>query len=245
MSDTKFCHYTTIDNARNILRGGSFYMSEMSQMNDVGEADKHKEKSGTLFVNCFCHSEAKNIPMFYLYGGIDGKGCRVEFTESRLKKLVENCQVYPVNDKCQMLKQPFDGSEYEIACDWIYYMTPRGFYKYKNTEVLPLETYEATIEKLHKEGKDVFIKDYIWRYENEYRILVRFKNPIKYKRVAIKFDIGEKERGISMMCGPETEDVELTKIQEEFRNYGIMKITRPNKMGVRMGLVEKNRRLYK
>ena len=36
-SNTKFCHFTSIDNARNILSSESFFLSKYSKMNDLAE----------------------------------------------------------------------------------------------------------------------------------------------------------------------------------------------------------------
>lgn len=88
-SGTRFCHYTTIDSARKIISGETIYLNCFDNMNDLSERDDHKYEKDQVFTVSFCHSETKSIPLFYLYSGIDGKGCRMEFSAAKLREMIE------------------------------------------------------------------------------------------------------------------------------------------------------------
>ena len=49
-------------------------------MNDLREADLHGAEKEDIFVQCFCNSDTEKIPMWYLYGGIVGRGASIGFT---------------------------------------------------------------------------------------------------------------------------------------------------------------------
>ena len=103
--DKKFCHYTSLDNARKIVNSGTIRLSKFSQMNDITESKKHSGQEKQIFSTCFCHSSARSIPMFYLYSGIDGKGCRLEFTAAKIREILKVAEIYPVNNRHLLTKK--------------------------------------------------------------------------------------------------------------------------------------------
>ena len=93
--------------------------------------------------------------------------------------------------------------------------------------------------------KFYFVKNKVWEYEKEFRIVVCFHNEIMYDRIAVSVPIKEKERGISLTCGPEILNCEVEKIKEEFHEYGIQNIYAysDEKIQIKMDLVNKNKHL--
>ena len=245
ISNTKFCHYTTISNARNIVSNdGSIYLSKFSMMNDKDEESAHNDEDDCLFSFSMCHSNAKDIPLFYLYSGIDGKGCRIEFTKNKLNSIF-NGVVVPVNKKMVMLKKSFDPNDYEIMVGWIHYLSNDGTDYYKRNEYKRYPSLDDAKKELERINEHYFIKRKYWEYEKEFRIIIKFKQPVAYDRVAIRFPISRNESGISMKCGPELSDEELQDVREEFKDYGIKKIDRFNDIEIKMDLVSRNKELLK
>ena len=239
---TKICHYTSIANAREIISGGAFYLNKLSKMNDQSEAEMHGTEAENVYATSFCHSESKSIPLFYLYSGIDGKGCRLEFTLAKMKQIVSG-RVFPVNKKLKILKNEIDKNLYDIQIGWIHYVARDGAEFYKGKKLHRFNDIKEAYQQLKSENEEYLIKRPYWRYEDEFRICVRFKSKIQYDRIALKFDMNEIEKGISMECGPELSESELEEIKKEFADYGIRRVSRFNDIKIQMGLVEKNKTL--
>lgn len=242
-ANTKYCHYTTQDNARNILCDGSILLSKFESMNDQMEYEHHKNDQNKVFSACFCHSEAFNIPLFYLYGGIDGKGCRVQFSKARLNEIIKNGHIYYVNKSKKTIKKAIDPSKYHIYMDYIYYVTSNGYCKHEGEE----KEYGSLENFLQVMGeKRFFVKNPIWKFEKEYRIIVVFDEDIKYDKIALCFPTKANDAGISVVVGPEMSNEEYEAFQSEIQDYGIRKCKKVSETNrVKMGLVEKNRRLLR
>lgn len=238
-STTKFSHFTSTENARKILSSGTFYLSKFNSMNDLSEAKLHDDDKDKVFSLSFCHSESLNIPLFYLYGGIDGKGCRLQFTPTKINDIIANNTVHFVNKNNVCLRKPVNKSSYSIDCDWIHYVTSNGHCEYKNDEKRRYESFENAVETLKNVDKHYFIKNLIWKFEKEFRIIVKFNEPINYDRIALKFVIKDNERGISLVCGPEYKEEDVKNVREEFLEYGIVKVDASITDAISMRLCEK------
>lgn len=243
-SSTKFCHYTTIDSARNILSSNCFYLSKFNYMNDLKEAKLHRFETDNVFSLSFCNSDSINIPLFYLYSGIDGKGCRIQFTDAKIREIVKNCKVHYVNKSFKVLKKEINPSEYDILFDWIYYTSTDGFCSHKHDDDKKYQSIDEAIDTLQNYNKHYFIKKPIWKFENEFRIIIKFKSPVKYDRISLDFNIKENEKSISVLCAPEINDAEYIEIADEFRDYDIHKVNRSSDYGVSMNLLKKNEEIF-
>lgn len=241
----KYCHYTSVENARCILSGECFYLSRYSAMNDGAEETWHKGDDNRVFILSLCNSEAMSIPSFYLYGGIDGKGCRIELTEARIKRIMETGVVSYVNQKGRKLKQIVPRSDYDVYCDWVYYIASNGYCEHHGEKEMRYADREEALSKLRAENRHFFVKSPVWNYEKEYRMAVVFKKPVPYDRIALQFGIDSKERSMSVTYGPETTDKEYHDLSKEFEDYGIVKSGKAGDYKIRMNLVKKNKKLLK
>jgi len=244
-SKTKFCHYTSVKNARNILSNECIFLSKFSGMNDITEAGLHSEDMNRVFVLSLCHSEALNIPVFYLYGGINGKGCRIQFTDTKIREILQKSQVFGVNKQYRLLKNSIDPSEYKIISDWVYYISTDGYCEHRNDTPKRFESKEKALLELKKTDRNYFVKSPIWKYENEFRIIVAFNKDIPYDRVALRFNIKNNDPGISVKFGPETTQEEFDKLKAEFKDYGIDKSSKSLDNAIKMDLIDRNKELLK
>ena len=243
-SRTRFCHFTTVDNLRKILQTSCFWCSKYDDMNDLAEANNHKTDGNRVFVLSFSHSEAFNIPVFYLYGGIDGKGCRIQFTDAKMREMLNDAVVHYVGKRKKKLKTPVPKSKYTIYCDWIHYIAQSGYHIYNNSEAKRFQSFEAGCAELEKQNKHYFIKNSIWRYENEFRIVIVFHEDIPYEKVALDFRIKNKEKGISLRFGPETTQEEWETLKRECEQYGGIRCVKNKEGVIFMDLISKNSWLY-
>ena len=135
ISSTKFCHYTNAESIKKIIQNHSFYMSRIDTMNDQTERRLHKGEERQIFVFSFCHSEAKSIPLFYLYSGIDGKGGRIQYTDSLIRRIIQNGSIHPVNGYEMDENNTYAMENYDLFAGWCFYRTGdkggyyRGIYK--------------------------------------------------------------------------------------------------------------------
>lgn len=242
-SSVKFCHYTTIENARKILSGECIFLNKLSNMNDIGEFKLHSRDKDKVFVLSLCNSDMKSIPLFYLYGGIDGKGCKIDFTDSFVRRMITNCKIKPVNKQMQVLKKEYNENDYDIHFGHIYYIAYSGHMRHGKSICTEYKSFDAAYHSLKTYDK-YLVKNSIWYHEKEFRIIVIFNKPVKYDRVALSLDIKQREKGITLICGPETAKEDYISIKREFSDYGISKVECVSDMQIKMGLVDKNRYLY-
>lgn len=244
-SNTKFCHFTSTDNARSILNSESFFLSKYDRMNDLAEASLHDEQRNRVFVLCFSNSDALNIPAFYLYGGIDGKGCRIQFTDAKMREIINHCSLFYVNNKLKRLKKEISKSDYNIYYDWIYYISSDGYCEHKKDKAKRYSDLNEAFTELEKNNRHFFIKSPIWKYENEFRIVVVFNKEIKYNNIALNFPMRDIDKSISVAFGPETTDEEFSELSDEFQEYGIVNSMRTSDYAISMNLIARNKRLLK
>ena len=96
-----FWHYTSLSNAEKIIAGTSpgFVISSFEQMNDLDEAELHKDELGKLFSLCFCNTDKEKIPMWYMYSDLEGKGVALGLTPARMLKFIHSIsEVFPFVD---------------------------------------------------------------------------------------------------------------------------------------------------
>ena len=146
-----------------------------------------------------------------------------------------------------MLKQVYIPKEdYNVFVGWFHYITNDGVEIYKNQKIAKkYYSLSEAIRKLSTYNEQYFIRKMYWKYEKEFRIVVRFNKDIPYDRIAIRFPIKKIEKGISIKYGPEISDEELVELSNEFQEYGIVNIDRFKSAKIQMNLVERNRSLLK
>lgn len=239
-SNTKFCHYTSMENARKILSSNMFYFSRLDKMNDVMEKELHEDELKKVFVLCFCHSEALSIPMFYMYSGIDGKGCRIQFTDTKIRDIISHGEVFPVNKRFMKLKQSYNLDAYDIYAGWVNYSSQNNvccFHKDKPVERFP--DFITAFEEMKRQNRQYLVKNPIWKYEKEFRIVIKFHEEIEYEHIALVFPVKESDKGISLYCGPENREKEWKEISEEFKGYGVSNTYYYETARINMGLKER------
>lgn len=213
-----FYHYTFMENAIDILESGCFRLSKLKFSNDL------KEKQRDIYYLSFCATHVDDVPMWYLYAGIDGKGAKLRFSKGKIKNIIESL-VFSTkeNEKYNMKVKDY----FDVECNYVLYKDVNNDYRYRG------EKYQAdkSINQFIKKNK-FYVKNIMWRSENEFRIIFKLKNGknlnsdfiyIKYTDAFHIFDSKNdnfyKERkdfykkgcGISLFYGPETDNQEVNK----------------------------------
>ena len=244
-SNVGFWSYTSLHSLDKILESGFFFASNLNNMNDKNESERHDKYKETVHALCFCTTTSEKIPMWYLYGGLTGEGCALGFTPGTMLSWIRKInKVYPVIDDengkpgADTQNPLYVGKDVFLDIGWIFYQRTENpsSIKYKGTNY--------TIEPYWKgkfEDNNFFIKDYPWEYEREFRILLKNKSRKKYDRLAIEIP-EELYSRLKLRFGPELSSKDL-----KYRAYGFDSVyslskekMEKSKLGIQMDLLKRN-----
>lgn len=223
----RFYHYTRINNAKLILakdKINCFFVSNIGSMNDLDEISNHEKEKDKVYAISFCNSKSENLPLWFLYGGINGTGVKIGFSADKMKRfLCDDMHVYKVGndgkiDESHELKH---GVDFEVKFGWIYYADYYGKIKYRGKSYSMVN--EKEFEKLAT--NNFFIKRYSWNYEDEFRIVFIFNESVG-SRIALRFDKEKyyKDKGIWVGFGPNYNDDKYEKVKDDFKSEtGLLK----------------------
>lgn len=239
-----FCYFTRIDTAEKMLSGdkGEIWVSPISKMNDLHEREMHGFDGDYAYGLCFCNSEIDNIPMWYLYGGITGKGARIKITAKRMQKFIKSIEYVYAVDNSKKGEQLYRDIDFDIKYGWIYYREDRHLIRYR-------DTYYSLLDSLDRfEKNNYFVKDMAWRYEKEFRIVfhLRPQNGRKApEKIALPLNkkLLMKYGGLSVKLAPELQKEMASEngIVDYARKFGIpeSKVSF-SKLKIQMDLVQRN-----
>lgn len=221
-----FWQYTSVGSIRLILDGDCFWVNNISNMNDLRESRLHDADKENIYVQCFCNSGTEKIPMWYLYGGITGKGASIGFTPAVMKEYIKSIQyvtelVKNAEGKYIPGEQFKIGEGFDLQVGWVFYANERGGnLDTSHAGTAPDEAADQDRKiRVNYRGKFVnvqnvdaflkdnfFIKNYPWEYEKEFRLV--FINKTGKKIEKIRIDIPEefrvkKNRKLKIKMGPE------------------------------------------
>ena len=223
-SNYDFWYYTSYKTAGLILENHCFYSSNLDEMNDINEKERHRECSSQVHLLCFCNSNTEKIPMWYLYAGLFGNGVSIGFTPKTMMDFIKSIKkVSDVKTGQELLLD----KDFELRYGWVYYQNNTNvsfrnkWYQVSDTDTFVKDNY--------------FIKDYPWEYEREFRIVLINKTASSFKQ--IKIDIPEKMyTGIKCKVAPETTP-DFCKREVAFQKA---KKIYPSTLKVKMDLCRRN-----
>lgn len=206
------CYYLSVKSLPKIIKSGYFCVSNIKEMNDLDEGrGLSEEEKKKIFCLCLNAGKHENVPLWYLYSGIKGDGIRLEFTRSKIENLIEEIDtVYCCNEDFSLRKRkkPFKNKiDFDIEFDWICYKNTNGdkyFYKNKWVPDTSLGFFP----------KKYFVKDCAWRFENEFRIIFKFKKDPKCIKIGIP-NLVKIIKSISIRMAPEADESTRTKLEEQ------------------------------
>ena len=243
-SSYTFWNYTSIGNLNDILKSGYFFASNLAIMNDKNEKELHPNNSESVHALCFCNSNTEKIPMWYLYGGITGKGCALGVTPAKMRDWIRMIkEVYVVveedGEKKPDPKQALSvEKDVSLECGWVFYRKGKSEIFYKNKwHRIAEEDYDEF------ENDNFFIKDYPWEYEREFRILIKNKTGKNHDRLAIK--IPEKiYPSLKLRLAPELTEKKFqseVKDLEGFQKFFISSKAKESDLKISMDLLNRNK----
>lgn len=178
-----FWQYTSVESIEKILDGDCFWVNNIGGMNDIHEAELHKTEKQDIFVQSFCHSDTEKIPMWYLYGGIVGKGASLGLTPGVMRDYINSIKfvtelVYDSDIKKYVSGRQFEiGRDFELQTGWVfYYDLDRSDQNSSRTntyvQIKYRKNFFSVIDPDEFFSGNYFIKDYPWEYEKEFRLVL-------------------------------------------------------------------------
>ena len=233
----KYCHYTKLSNIENILNK-KIYISCVNGFND--DCDKKQFGNGEtqkyFYALCFSTGESENLALWYLYSGVDGKGGRIQLTSNKIKKLIENStyELYEQDRETKNLIKPIiklvqnENMKLQFK-DVLYYQEEENKVRLKHNTMVINEFSLTEFQKFKSKNKG-FLKNIIWYYEKEIRLLIELVGEAKEcikpdKNYVVVMSLPEKTDfiGFNIVLAPEISeeiywDIVCDKKYENIRN---------------------------
>ena len=244
MNHTYYCHYSTLTNMDKILDSEYIWLSSLKDFNDLCEFDSADENEN-LYALCFSALYSENLPMWYLYGGVTGKGARITFKKTSFIKWLNNLEFILINTRTDETENyiPVSVETHDV----IYISSENGNCRIKYNgginKKLTIEGYNLLKEK-HKG----FVKSLPWFYEKEFRILVladdeasrRLNAPNSEIRLAVRLR-KDDFRTFDVMLGPESVITDYSAYIG-FTKFLSYKIQKSSFDKIKMNLLRKNQK---
>lgn len=233
--DKKYYHYTSLKAIDSIIESKEFIISSVDHFNDKKDSkqfgDENEQKR--FFSLCFSRGAEENLPLWYLYSGIDGKGGRLCFTRNKLEKILSDTTDknelrfslweydYKHHKKIKKIGDLKENVDIKIKFhDILYYRADDKKVRLKyNTLTNNGEITKEEVEKYIDENRG-FNKGLIWYHEKEERLLIEIIGELDLKKecvVVCKIDDIIKHAKIT--TAPEINDKEELKKYTNINNF--------------------------
>ena len=192
---SNYYHYTNLKGIEGIIGSKCFFVSQVEAFNDTVDTE-HFENQKSSFVLCFATGVHENLPMWYMYSGVDGKGGRLSFTKDSVRKIVEQSEYILCEKGSGKRICVLTEDDYEKSFEDVLYYSQEN--KSKNVVLrynnMMNKFIDTDVFKEYQSAHPYVIKDNVWFYEKETRLVIKLKkhiidkmNPKKDYRIEIHF----------------------------------------------------------
>lgn len=245
---SNYFHYTSLNSIDSILKNNEFWISPISRFNDKAEykffENSDKENVDKYFSLCFSTGVQENLPLWYMYAGLDGLGGRLRFTKVQIKSLIEKGTYYLAlhnsSGECQNICE-LKEDDFEIHFKDVLYFkkndTKEGDVALKYNTMTNYKIPTSEFEK-YSANNIVFVKYIVWFYEKETRLLIKLKKSLheiieskggnyteyakddkNYYLIKLSFENSyEIKKSIQITLAPEIESDKLYEKIDEYEN---------------------------
>lgn len=198
-------------------------MSNVSGFNDKRDREQFKGIESNCYSLCFSTGINENLPLWYFYSGIDGKGGRIRFTKPMVSRLVKKgvyslCELDEENNRKGNVILQLNSDNADITFkDVLYNHYNKNEISFKYNTMTNYKFSRNEYDKVAENWK-YFLKGAIWYYEKETRLLVRLKGEAekavkKYKKCVVALSFPDK-LNYSVVLAPNIENFdELTQYE--------------------------------
>lgn len=213
-----YYHYTNLCAVNSILKNNEFWLSPICRVNDNRDKEQYgnTKQQKEFFTLCFSTGVNENLPLWYLYSGINGQGGRIRFTKASVKKLINNGVFKLITVKNNVKNKELLTLENEKTMDLQF----KDILYYRiDGEKVSLKYNTMTnynFNELNEKIYPFFLKGLIWYYEKETRLLVHLKgealkiiqqDPENEYRVSLFYNNAIKKQ-IHIDLAPEIDNLE-------------------------------------
>lgn len=168
--------YTTIDRINTMLDTNSVYLNNGAGWNDLKDRERlNCQKLDVIkYAKCFSFSKSENVAMWMLYGGNEGKGAMIDFSQTVISGLLKKGSIALGKFNNHVFKEGImlSPDEYEIELIDVLYVgedKKDDCYTIKRSDERV-----SSVKKIIVDGLSTQ-KEYAWSYENECRLIVSVK----------------------------------------------------------------------
>ena len=233
----QYCHYTSLRSLDSILGNKEFWISNVSYFNDCIDSNQFCETDKQLcFALCFATGKHENLPLWYLYSGMSGKGARVRFTKVSVRTQITTGRYFLRRIKRSEtggweIDSSFDAIELEEGKNMEKIWGDIVYYSNKNRDnpslcvdlkynTMTHHSFPANEFTDFQQNNIGFCKGLIWYYEKETRLLVRLTNEAAETVLNDKIDghetryvvvlefNGKVYKGLKITLAPEADNIE-------------------------------------
>ena len=182
-----YYQYTTLDALRGMKETGTLFLTRSDCLNDGMEFDGVVQRQ-QFYIASFCAKQKESVAMWALYSTPNEKGIRINFSRATMIKISgeqpNKMEVFKVGEGNKVL------FENRLTIDNAYLTDV--VYLDKETSLLRWRRDNANID-IKNVQNEIFlgrIKDSMWDYESEVRLLVKLKGGEQDfpKRIALKVE---------------------------------------------------------
>ena len=177
----RYYHYTSLENIEHIFKDKRFRISNVSRFNDKIDCMQFGEPINLYYSLCFSVGKRENLPLWYLYSGVDGRGGRLGFTSSAIRELCDSaiftlCEYDYDNPTTEFPTIPLKPSvDFELNIRDVLYA---NFDNEEHTSELRYSNLVNNIISSEEVRKYLaahpgFWKSLIWSYEKETRLNIK------------------------------------------------------------------------
>ena len=257
----EYCHYTKVSTIERILESHSLRLACVDGFND--ECDKqqfgNEQEQKYYYSICFSTGSTENLALWYLYSGMDGRGGRISFTKTRIKKMIAQAHYYlcEIDKKSGAeIKEVMELTEASHTMmrrfyDVIYFQNQNKSVRLKYNTMVNNNFNIDEFENYKKQNFGIF-KNIVWYHEKETRLLVELTGEARKaidnnKKYAVKMSFPEdfRDNWLRIKFAPEvTQEIYYDivkknhKIGEVLRNTSNVKLS-DNAGEVKMKLCDK------
>ncbi len=186
-----YYHFTSLEKVNKILDQYCFWLSDSSEFNDTRDKEQFaiQDDSSTTpnykkyYTLCFGTGTNENLPMWYLYSGINGDGGRLQFSQTLIRNAYERgkftlCEICDGKPPIEIaVLKDGDNATFNFR-DVLYYKSDgckNVSLKYNTMTNYRVSNTEFEIFKKEYRG---FLKGLIWYYEKETRIVIELSDEL-------------------------------------------------------------------
>ena len=200
-----YFQYTTIDALKGMCKSNSLFLTQAKNLNDSNEMKAQEEDKARTYVASFSALRSESIAMWALYSTPAKKGIRIKFPTRMIKKLLSIARgedkLFHVCNALDILKQRTLKNRLEVEEAYLTDVVYRGnnALTWRNKCVVGKSDLN---QKINDDVLFAQVKDDLWRYEDEVRLIVKLKKSLGNYPKRIAIPVKSILRGMKIDFGP-------------------------------------------